>query len=73
MCFVVLTLKGQIFVYRIKNGLGDQGMLLGMQSMADACTIEWQTNLSDILRQRNAANINSLDSNGGAAASGDIS
>ena len=41
MSFVVLTLKGHLCVYRVKNGLGDQGMLLGMQSMADACTIEW--------------------------------
>jgi hypothetical protein len=49
MCFVVLTLKGSLFMYRVKN-TGDQG-LIGMQAMADACVLEWHVNsLVDILK-----------------------
>ncbi len=65
MCFAVLTLKGHLYMYRVKN-TGEQG-LIGMQAMADACILEWQvSSLVDILKQRNAAIINSLDSNGAA-------
>ncbi len=49
MCFAVLTLKGSLFMYRVKN-TGDQG-LIGMQAMADACVLEWNVNsLVDILK-----------------------
>lgn len=49
MCFTVLTLKGQLYLYRVKNTV-DQG-LIGMQSMADACVLEWQVgSLADILK-----------------------
>ncbi len=65
MCFAVLTLKGHLYMFKVKNSV-DQS-LIGMQAMLDACVLEWQVNsLVDILKQRNAAIINSLDSNGGA-------
>ena len=49
MCFAVLTLKGNLFMYRVKN-TADQG-LIGMQAIADACVLEWQVNsLVDILK-----------------------
>jgi len=52
-------------MFRVKNSV-DQS-LVGMQAMLDACVLEWPVNsLVDILKQRNAAIINSLDSNGGA-------
>lgn len=46
MAFAVLTLKGNLQLYRVKN-LGDQGV-----SFLDSCSLDWQASMADILRQR---------------------
>ena len=44
MAFAVLTIKGNVCVYRVKN-TGDSGI-----SMIDACYLDWQASIADVLR-----------------------
>lgn len=46
MSFTVMTLKGNVVVYKVKSG-GEFG-----SSMLDACTHSWQASILDVLRQR---------------------
>lgn len=48
LAFAVLTIKGNLSVYKVKNP-NDQSSL----SLIDACSLSWQTSIADVLRQRN--------------------
>lgn len=45
MAFAVLTLKGAVSLYRVKSEV----------SLIDGCTLEWQTTVLDLVRQRSLA------------------
>lgn len=45
MAFAVLTLKGAVSLYRVKSEV----------SQIDGCTLEWQTSVLDLVRQRSQA------------------
>jgi TUP1-like enhancer of split len=49
MSFAVLTLKGNVAVYKVRNAGETTGV-----SLIDACTLEWQASFTDVLRQRMA-------------------
>lgn len=42
MAFAVLTLKGNVVVYKVKNTYET--------TMIDACSIDWQTSISDVIK-----------------------
>lgn len=49
LSFAVLTLKGLLSVYRVKN-TGESGL-----TMIDSCYLDWSTSFQDVIKQRVAA------------------
>ncbi len=54
LAFAILTLKGMLAIYRVKN-TGESGV-----TMIDSCYLDWSTSIQDVIRQRVAASNSAL-------------